>query len=326
MDTTWDGLPVARDWPRGASVVVRRPDGEVLLLHRAHEGPGYDGPWAWTTPAGSRQPGEAILPAARRELAEEAGIAGVDPQPVDLTGHWALFTAEVAADTRVALHDREHDRYEWVSPATAGDRVRPGIVAGGIRRALAVPLNPIAFAPLRHADLPRVVAWQNAPHACRWWTDPVVDVAAARRRYGPRIDGTAPTRADVIRFGDRPVGFIQCTPLAADPGYFEIARWATDGGAQTIAIDYVIGEAALVGRGIGTRVIWCYIRDVLLTRFPGTRFVVADPDAANTGSIRACEKAGFRRVFDFESRAGGPRQALCAFDRARVLGGDARGG
>jgi 8-oxo-dGTP pyrophosphatase MutT (NUDIX family) len=103
--------------------------------------------WAWTTPAGSRQPGEAILPGALRELAEEAGLVGVDPQPVDLTGHWALFTVEVAADARVTLVDREHDRYGWVPPGAANDRVKPAIVAGGIRRALPVPLDPVTFAP-----------------------------------------------------------------------------------------------------------------------------------------------------------------------------------
>src|SRR5215468_2300038 len=54
MDTTWDGVPITPEWPRGASVVVRRPDGDVLLLHRAHHGADYAGPWGWTTPAGSR--------------------------------------------------------------------------------------------------------------------------------------------------------------------------------------------------------------------------------------------------------------------------------
>src|SRR5215813_11785649 len=95
MDTTWDGVPITPEWPRGASVVVRRPDGDVLLLHRAHHGADYEGPWGWTTPAGSRQPGEAILASAHRELAEEADLHEVDVVPVDLGGHWALFVAEV---------------------------------------------------------------------------------------------------------------------------------------------------------------------------------------------------------------------------------------
>lgn len=319
MDTTWDGVPITPEWPRGASVVVRRPDGHVLLLHRAHHGADYEGPWGWTTPAGSRQPGEAILVAAHRELAEEADLHEVDVVPVDLAGHWALFVAEVAMDAPIRLVDVEHDRFEWVPPSEAYARVEPRIVADGIRRALAVPLDPIAFVPLRREHLPLIVTWQNADHVRRWWTDAVADVDAAEKEYGPVIDGADLTAVDIVYVGDRPVGFVQSSPLAEDEQYFEVARWSTDGGADTVAIDYAIGDASLVGRGVGTRLIWNYVRDVVLARAPGTRFVVADPAVANMASIRACEKAGFRRVHDFDEQQGA-RYALCLFDRSRVIG------
>jgi hypothetical protein len=51
METTWDRLPITPDWPTGATVVVRRGDGDLLLLHRAVRGVDYDGDWAWTAPA-----------------------------------------------------------------------------------------------------------------------------------------------------------------------------------------------------------------------------------------------------------------------------------
>lgn len=63
---TWDGLPVAPEPPHGACVVVRRAAGEYLVLHRAHLGRDFAGDWAWTPPAGSRQPGEPVLAAALR--------------------------------------------------------------------------------------------------------------------------------------------------------------------------------------------------------------------------------------------------------------------
>lgn len=320
MDITWDGLPVAQEWPRGADVVVRRADGDVLLLHRAHNGPDYEGPWGWTVPSGSRQPGEAILPAALRELAEEAGLTGVDVAPVDLGGHWAVFTAQVDAGTRVALMDAEHDRFEWVPPAEVPARVRPRFVADATRRALAVPLDPVTFAPLRREDLPALVDWHNRAHVRTWWPDGAPDVHAAGEHYGPRIDGTEPGHVDVVAVAGHPVGFVQAAPLAEDEEYFETARWSTVGGEETVALDYAIGDPALTGRGIGTRVLWSYVRDVVLTRYPGTRFVVADPVTTNIASLRACEKAGFRRMHDFEPESGGPRQALCVFDRARVIG------
>jgi 8-oxo-dGTP pyrophosphatase MutT (NUDIX family) len=320
MDTTWDGLPIAPDWPHGASIVVRRPDGTVLLLHRAHHGVDYDGPWGWTTPSGSRQPGEAILAVALRELAEEAGLTGIDVAPVDLTGSWALLTAEVATDAHVSLTDVEHDRFEWVPLADASLRVEPRFVADGIRRASAVALDPIVFVPLRRADLPDLVKWQNADHVRTWWGDAVADVETADTEYGPTIDGLSPGAVDVIMVAGRAVGFVQSEPLAADDQYLETARWATGGGGDAVAIDYAIGERSLTGRGIGTRMIWNYIRDVVLHRFPTTRFVVADPAAGNTASVRALEKAGFRRAYDFEPERGGSRHALCVFDRRRVTG------
>ncbi|HEY1487993.1 MAG TPA: GNAT family N-acetyltransferase [Micromonosporaceae bacterium] len=320
-ETTWDGLPITPEWPMGATIVIRRTDGTVLLLHRAANGVDFEGDWAWTSPAGARQPGEAMLVATARELYEEAGLSGIELTPVDLTGSWGLFTAEVAADAAVTLHDHEHDRYEWVRPSDAYERVRPLVVCSGIRRSLATSLAPITFRPLCRADLPSLVTWQNADHVRRWWDDAMADVDEAEKKYGPRIDGTAPTAVDIILLDGAAVGFIQTTPLAADPDYLETAGFATAGGADAVAIDYAIGASEAVGGGTGTRVIWSYIRDVVLSRFPGTRYVVADPPSRHTASVRACEKAGFRRVLDFypepESTS---RHALCVWDRARVVG------
>ena len=81
LERTWDGLPVAREAPYGASVVVRREDSAYLVLHRAVNGAEYVGDWAWTPPAGSRQPGESVYAATLRELAEETGLSGYEPLP-----------------------------------------------------------------------------------------------------------------------------------------------------------------------------------------------------------------------------------------------------
>lgn len=320
MATTWDGLPIEPEWPNGSTVVVHRPDGRVLLLHRAVNGTDFDGDWAWTPPAGSRQPGEAIVQATLRELAEESGLTGVELVPVDLSGSWALFTTQVGQDSTVTLLDVEHDRYEWVPPAQAYQRIRPGIVSGDIKRALRVPPQPVAFRPLAREDFGHLVGWQNAPHVAAWWHNPVADLAAAEAKYGPRVAGGSRTAVDVVLLGGEPVGFIQSTRLVHDAEYFEAAQHATHGGQETICIDYAIGESALAGSGLGTRLIWSYIHEVVLRRYPQTRFVVADPVTRNAASIRACEKAGFRRALDYESGSGGGWHALCVWSRERVLG------
>lgn len=132
--TTWDGLPISPIPPFGTSIIVyRRGESgiEFLILHRAHDGPTYEGEWAWTPPAGSRLPGEPVDVCAQRELLEETGLT----LPLHFTGYgldnWALYYAEARADQPVTL-DAEHDRYEWVTREEALARCLPTVVADGV--------------------------------------------------------------------------------------------------------------------------------------------------------------------------------------------------
>src|SRR5919199_5477595 len=129
VERTWDGLPVAREKPWVVAVVVWRHaperDGrEYLVLHRHHEGAEYAGDWAWTPPAGARQPGEAAEAAARRELREEVGLALPLTAIPSGSDDVALFAAEAPADAELVL-DPEHDRYEWVPLDAAVARCLP---------------------------------------------------------------------------------------------------------------------------------------------------------------------------------------------------------
>jgi 8-oxo-dGTP pyrophosphatase MutT (NUDIX family) len=127
--TTWDGEPVSRERPHGATIVVasRAPTGwRYLLLHRVPHGrPAREGDWAWTPPSGSRKPGEDLLACVARELQEEVGWEA-RPQPV-LTGDvgWAVFALEVPWGTEVVVDGEEHDGFEWVDFAEARRRCRP---------------------------------------------------------------------------------------------------------------------------------------------------------------------------------------------------------
>lgn len=308
LEHTWDGLPVAPDNPRGAMVVVRRPDGhggrEYLMLHRAHRGPDYEGDWAWTPPSGARLPGEPVLTGARRELAEEAGLDPPGLAPVDLSGGWAVLAAEVGAG-EVARLDAEHDALCWLPLAEALRRCQPAAPAANLRAGAAVPLPVIAFRPLRRGDLPALVAWQNAPHAAPWFPE-ALDLAAAERKYGPRIDQATPTAVDVMLVDGRACGFIQ--------------RYrATAGGLDAVGLDYGIGVGSLTGRGLGPQMLWKYLEQVVFPAWPRVPFVVASPAVGNRRSIRALEKAGFTQAREIPGPRGG-RDMLCVLDRQRIFG------
>ncbi len=281
------------------------------MLHRAHRGRHYAGPWAWTPPSGARLPGEPVLAGALRELKEEAGITSAEPVPVDLSGPWASFLAEVPASTQVRL-DAEHGRFEWVPEAEALTRCRPASVAASVAAAAAVPRHDVAFRPLTRADLADMIEWQRAPHAARWFPGQL-DLAAAGRKYGPRIDGYTPVRVHVVLVRGRPCGFIQ---------HYPVADLAADG-PSTAGLDFGIGIAGLTGTGLGPQLIWAYLAKVVAPRWPRLKTVVACPDARNTRSIRALAKAGFRPVSETVSAASAKPERpelLFALDRLHMLG------
>jgi 8-oxo-dGTP pyrophosphatase MutT (NUDIX family) len=134
---TYDGYPISPDPPHGAMVVVtsRSPEGaRYLVLHRAHSGPSFEGPWAWTPPAGARWPGEDVAACATRELEEETGLHA-QPEPVQVENtSWALFRLEVPWVTEIRLEaGGEHDRFAWVTHDEACRLCLPAVVGDAIR-------------------------------------------------------------------------------------------------------------------------------------------------------------------------------------------------
>jgi RimJ/RimL family protein N-acetyltransferase/8-oxo-dGTP pyrophosphatase MutT (NUDIX family) len=120
----------AGDEPFGAMVVVyrRSPELELLVLHRAAQGPDYDGDWAWTPPAGARFPAEPPPEAVRRELHEEIGVEAIPERLEGVGGSaWLIYSLEVGPDVVITLDD-EHDRYQWVTPEEALAKCWPELV------------------------------------------------------------------------------------------------------------------------------------------------------------------------------------------------------
>jgi RimJ/RimL family protein N-acetyltransferase/8-oxo-dGTP pyrophosphatase MutT (NUDIX family) len=309
-----EGAPVAERDPVGCTVVVRRERSgtELLVLHRAG-----DGDAAWTAPSGCRGPGEPVYAAALRELREQAGLEALDVWAVDLSGRWAVFAAEVPDDAVVDLRAPGHDRFAWLSPDEAAGRIRPE-GRSHVARAAAVPAVRLAFRPLTRADFADVVAWQARPYVARWWREEATDLAAAEAHYGPALDGEEPTRLWVAEVNGRSVGLLQDYRIGDHPEYALLTARP-----DAVGMDYLLGEPSWVGSGVGTRMLWAFLRDLVVPHYPGLREVFAAPDHRNVASLRVLDKLGFARGLWFdEPQPDGRVDTVvgCTFDVARILG------
>ncbi|MGZ4400008.1 MAG: GNAT family N-acetyltransferase [Gaiellaceae bacterium] len=159
-------------------------------------------------------------------------------------------------------------------------------------------------------DLPLMHEWLQREHVRRWWTgeETYKQVVA---QYLPAIDGRDPARLFVVILEERPVGFVQ-TYLEADEPAWEAIVQAGPGAA---GVDLFIAEPDLTGKGLGTALLRIFVRDVVFAD-ASTNACVADPDSENAASIRAFEKAGFRRVREFIDPEDGRTHALMRLDRA----------
>jgi RimJ/RimL family protein N-acetyltransferase len=87
-------------------------------------------------------------------------------------------------------------------------------------------------------------------------------------------------------------------------------------------VDFFVAEPRLIRKGLGTAILCAFARDVVFADGTTTA-CVADPEATNAVSIRASEKAGFRRVREFVEPEERTTHVLMRMERAQ--GPDDRG-
>ena len=167
-------------------------------------------------------------------------------------------------------------------------------------------LERIEFPRLTEADLPRVEKWLRREHVARWWRD---DIGESIAEYRRALEGREPTDHFLIEVDGRPIGMIQ-TYLVSDYPEWEAVVQV---GAGVAGVDLMIGEADLIGQGLGPQVLAQFARDVVFAR-RGTQAAVATVEETNRRSWRAFEKAGFRYVRDVEEE--GRPHRLMRLDRA----------
>jgi aminoglycoside 6'-N-acetyltransferase len=145
----------------------------------------------------------------------------------------------------------------------------------------------VSFRPLERSDFPLLQRWLSEPHVDAWWHEPL-DLAGLEQKYGPRIDGIEPTRVFIIEHETQPIGWIQWYRWSDYPKH--AAQFEAEPSAA--GIDLSIGDASLLGKGIGSSAIRQFVLNVVSAE-PGITAIVADPEERNGRSCRAFEKAGF---------------------------------
>jgi aminoglycoside 6'-N-acetyltransferase len=142
----------------------------------------------------------------------------------------------------------------------------------------------------------------------RWWRERY-DLAAVEATYGPLIDGSDPTEGFIaIRAGqeqgqeqeqEQPLAFLQRYRLDDNPDWQRALAVALAEGAGVgvgAGIDYLIGDRAMTGRGLGRQMIAAFV-DLTWEHYPDITAVVVAVDQSNEASWRALEGAAFLRTW-----------------------------
>lgn len=158
----------------------------------------------------------------------------------------------------------------------------------------------LEFRDLRREDFPLVVRWLEAPHvAATEWGAMESSLAELESEYGAGVDGRRPAAAFLVYEQERPIGLIQCCRLGGEWQHMR-DRSMIDPPSAAVGIDYLIGEADRVGRGVGTEMIRQFTARLWESR-PDAPSVIVTVLADNPASWRALEKAGFTRIWSGEA-------------------------
>ncbi|WP_244246973.1 GNAT family N-acetyltransferase [Nocardioides euryhalodurans] len=232
--------------------------------------------------------------------------------------------------THLTILDRGHELSGVVRPgeswAAAARRTcaslhvepTPVDLSGEVKRFQVDHDLRIALRAMGRGDLPDVARWRASEQVHRWWAaDGEPTLERVTEQYGPAIDGMERTRMWVVEANGRSVGFCQDYRIRDHPGFAVLVP-----DPEAVGVDYAIGEPHLLGQGIGTAMLWAWVRSAR-HRYRDVTTYFAAPEHTNLASLRVLEKVGFApgTWFD-EPRADGSVATVvgCSLDVARVVG------
>jgi aminoglycoside 6'-N-acetyltransferase len=167
----------------------------------------------------------------------------------------------------------------------------------------------IAFRPLEVDDLQQVFLWLLKPHVTKWYSPEPSSFMECVAKYGPRTREGSAVRAFMVLMDDMPIGYIQTYAIATFPDYE--AQLACEPGVA--GMDLFIGEESFLHRGFGPDIMTRFVEEIVFAG-DAAHACIAGPAEGNRESIRAFEKAGFRR---WKTVRIDDRQTECVMRRER---------
>ena len=147
----------------------------------------------------------------------------------------------------------------------------------------------IVFRPLVLEDLAKLFVWLTRAHVARWYGKPPSSYAEVVARYASRAEPGSPIHAHVLLRGGLPVGYAQHYPVSQFPAYAELLG----ADSSTASMDLLVGDASLVGCGLGSQAIRRYVEDVVFAD-EGFAACAAGTPEGHEAARRAFARAGFQ--------------------------------
>jgi RimJ/RimL family protein N-acetyltransferase len=148
--------------------------------------------------------------------------------------------------------------------------------------------DAVSLIPFDRSDAALLTEWLARPHVAPWHPDPG---ASLRWALNPPQAGAHA----LIDWDGRPIGYLRWQKVDRETldslGLTEIPEGSVD-------IDILIGETDCVGRGLGPRALSLLVET--LREDGSIPLLGLTTSVLNAGAQRAFEKAGFRKLRDYE--------------------------
>lgn len=144
-------------------------------------------------------------------------------------------------------------------------------------------MEKLLLRQLQNEDVALFENWLYSPHVAKWYHDPLDWIDEVRKRN----DEFSFLRHFILEAENRPIGFCQ---------YYEYRHSGEDWHGSTdingtYSIDYLIGDAAYLGKGFGKKMIQLLIKKIELQN--GAKRIIAQPEQENKASCNTLLSCGF---------------------------------